>query len=130
MSGMAWTPEHIMNHTPPTVPYDVSETAAHMLKSLLVREEKGRISARSAQMTMARLLPPMNPVDVVPPICLDNIPTPTSPREYRLAMRRIYRAAIDGKCNLDSARKAMILTKTLWRAELEVASIEASRPKE
>jgi hypothetical protein len=42
-------------------------------------------------------------------------------------MRRIFRAAMDGECALDEARKAMILTKTLWRAELETAGMDDTR---
>jgi hypothetical protein len=76
-------------------------------------------------MILKRLLPPLEPARIVPPINLDSIPTPTNPATYRMAMWGIFRAAMDGKCSLDDARKAMILTKTLYRAESEVAAAEA-----
>ena len=90
----------------------------------------GKISARSAQLAMERIVPKLEPARIVPPIDLDDIPTPTCPEHYRAAMRGIYRAAVDGKCALDDARKAMILTKTLWRAELETAALEAGSSRQ
>ncbi len=72
-------------------------------------------------MAMARLFPPLNPVNVVPPINLDGIPEPSSPEAYDAAMGAIWRAAMDGKVRLDEARKAMVLTKTRFRARLETA---------
>jgi hypothetical protein len=125
MNGTATS--ETLSLVPPTVPWEQSERALTMMQSLLHREMTGKITPRSAQMVMARLLPPINPVNVVPPINLTDIPTPTTPTAYRSALRQIYRAAVDGQCSLDDARKAMILTKTLWRAELETALLESKK---
>jgi hypothetical protein len=70
-------------------------------------------------MAMARIVWRLEPASIVPPVDLDDIPTPTCPAQYRAAMRVIYRAAVDGKCGLGDAWKAMTLTRTLWRAALE-----------
>jgi hypothetical protein len=113
-----------MDEMAPHIPWDVANRAMTMMRSLLQREASKSITPRSAQMAMARLIPPLEPARIIPPVNLDNIPTPTSAANYRKAMRAIYRAAVDGKCGLDEARKAMILTKTLWRAELETAGLE------
>ena len=108
---------------------NLEDGTVRAIRSLLHREMTGKISARSAQMAMERIVPKLEPARIVPPINLDNIPTPTSPDNYRTAMRRIYRAAVDGQCGLDQARKAMILTKTLWRAELEAAALDVVKPR-
>ena len=42
-------------------------------------------------------------------------------------MRRIYLAAMDGKCDLEEAGKATIPTSMLWRAELETAVFDGTR---
>jgi hypothetical protein len=97
------------------------------IRSLLHREMTGKITPRSAQMAMERLVPKLEPVKVLPTVRLEDIPTPTTVQQYRQAMRRIFRAAMDGECALDEARKAMILTKTLWRAELETAGMDHAR---
>jgi hypothetical protein len=104
---------------------NLEDGSARAIRSLLHREMTGKISARSAQMAMARLVPKLEPAKVLPTVRLGGVPTPTSPHRYREAMRSIYRAAMDGECALDEARKAMILTKTLYRAECEVAAGEA-----
>jgi hypothetical protein len=93
-----------------------------LLRSIMSREARGSLSPRSAQLLMQRLLPPLEPARIVQPVNLDDIPTPMTAAQYRKAMRQIYRAAMDGKCSLDDARKAMVLTKTLFRAELETAA--------
>jgi len=90
---------------------NLEDGSARAIRSLLHREMTGKISARSAQMAMERIVPKLEPASIVPPINLDDIPTPTNPAAYRNALRRIYRAAVGGKCTLDDARKAMILTK-------------------
>ena len=114
----------------PTLPRATLEDGTvRAIRSLLHREMTGKITARSAQMAMERLVPKLEPARIVPPINLDNIPTPTTPDAYRAAMRRIYRAAVDGRCGLDEARKAMILTKTLWRAELEASALDKVEPQ-
>jgi hypothetical protein len=104
---------------------NLEDGSARALRSLLHREMTGKISARSAQLAMERLVPKLEPARIVPPINLDTIPTPTNPALYRTAVRGIFRAAMDGKCSLDDARKAMILTKTLYGVECEVAAAEA-----
>jgi hypothetical protein len=114
-------PREMMNLAPPTVPWDVAEPALKMFRSILDREQSKAISPKSAQMALARLFPPLNPVNVVPPIKLDDIPEPTTPKAYDAAMGVIWRAAVDGKIGLDEAGKAMILTKTRYRARLETA---------
>ncbi len=115
-------PRDMMNLAPPTVPWDVAEPALKMFRSILDREQSGAISAKSAQMALARLFPPLNPVNVVLPIKLDDIPEPLTPAGYDRAMGAIWCAAMDGKVSLDDARKAMILTKTRFRARMETAS--------
>ena len=109
---------------------NLEDGSARAIRSLLHREMTGKITPRSAQMAMERIVPKLEPARIVSPIDLDDIPTPTCPEQYRTAMRGIYRAAVDGKCGLDDARKAMILTKTLWRAELETAAMEAGRSRQ
>ena len=128
---MAYVPENPRELTTATeavaaiVPTALQEETMALLRSVISREARGSLSPRSAQLLMQRLLPPLEPARIVQPVNLDDIPTPSNPKEYRSAMRRIYRAAMDGKCSLDDARKAMILTKTLYRAECEVAAGEA-----
>ena len=109
----------------PVWPANLQEHTLAVIRSVITREGRGTLSPRSAQMILKRLMPPLEPARIVPPVNFDDIPTPTCPKQYRAAMRRIYRAAVDGKCALDDARKAMILTKKLWRAELETAALEA-----
>jgi hypothetical protein len=112
----------------PTLPRATLEDGTvRAIRSLLYREMTGKISARSAQMAMERLVPKLEPVKVLPTVRLEDISTPTTVQQYRQAMRRIFRAAMDGECALDEARKAMILTKTLWRAELETAGMDDTR---
>jgi hypothetical protein len=107
----------------PVWPADLQQHTLAVVRSIITREGRGTLSPRSAQMILKRLMPPLEPARIVPPINLDDVPTPSTPAAYRTALRRIYRAALDGKCSLDDARKAMILTKTLWRAELETAGM-------
>ena len=113
----------------PVWPADLQQHTLAVVRSVITREGRGTLSPRSAQMILKRLMPPLEPARIVPPINLDDIPTPTSPDNYRTAMRRIYRAAVDGQCGLDEARKAMILTKTLWRAELETSALDEVKRK-
>jgi hypothetical protein len=108
----------------PVWPADLQQHTLAVVRSVITREGRGTLSPRSAQMILKRLMPPLEPARIVPPINLDDIPTPTTVAHYRKAMRQIYRAAMDGKCSLDEARKAMILTKTLWRTELETAGLD------
>ena len=112
----------------PTLPRATLEDGTvRAIRSLLHREMTGKISPRSAQLAMERLVPKLEPVKVLPTVRLEDIPTPISVQQYRQAMRRIFRAAMDGECALDEARKAMILTRTLWRAELETAGLDDAR---
>jgi hypothetical protein len=106
---------------------NIKDGSQRAIRSLLHREMTGKITPRSAQMAMERLVPKLEPVKVLPTVRLDGVPTPTDAAAYRTAMRRIYRAAVDGECALDEARKAMILTKTLWRTELETAGMDNTR---
>jgi hypothetical protein len=105
----------------PVWPADLQQHSLAVIRSVITREGRGTLSPRSAQMILKRLMPPLEPARIVPPINLDDIPTPTNPQAYR--------AAIDGKCSLDDARKSMILAKTLWRAEIETAALEAGRSR-
>ena len=59
------------------------------IRSLLHREMTGKITPRSAQMAMERLVPKLEPVKVLPTVRVEDIPTPTSVQQYRQAMRRI-----------------------------------------
>ena len=128
---MAYIPERPRELTTATdavaaiVPTALQEETMALLRSVISREARGSLSPRSAQLLMQRLLPPLEPARIVQPVNLGDIPTPSNPNEYRSAMRKIYRAGVDGKCSLDDARKAMVLTKTLYRAECEVAAEEA-----
>jgi hypothetical protein len=69
--------------------------------SLLHREMTGKISARSAQMTMGRLVAKLDLAKVLPTVRLKGVPTPTTPERYRQAMHRIYRVAMDAECAID-----------------------------
>ena len=106
---------------------NLEDGTVRAIRSLLHREMTGKITPRSAQMAMERLVPKLEPVKVLPTVRLEDIPTPITVQQYRQAMRRIFRAAMDGECALDEARKAMILTKTLWRAELETVGLDDAR---
>lgn len=131
MSYIADNPHELSTSTTALAPFwptDIQHQSLALMRSIVNREAKGSLSPKSAQLLLQRLLPPLEPARVVQPINLDNIPTPTSPDNYRKAMRHIYRAAVDGQCGLDEARKAMILTKTLWRAELETAALDKVKP--
>ena len=131
MSYIADNPHELSTSTEALAPFwptDIQHQSLALMRSIVNREAKGTLSAKSAQLLLQRLLPPLEPAKVVQPINLNDIPTPTSAANYRKAMRAIYRAAVDGKCGLDEARKAMILTKTLWRAELETAGLDKDNP--
>jgi hypothetical protein len=104
----------------------LEDATVRAIRSLLHRELTGKITPRSAQMVMERLVPKLEPV-VLPTVRLEDIPTPTTVQHYRQAMRRIFRAAMDGQCALEKARKAMILTKTLFRVELDTAGFAPTR---
>ena len=102
---------------------NLEDGTARAIRSLLHREMTGKISARSAQMAMARLVPPLESARIVQSLNLDEIERPTTPKKFLAAMRAIWTSAVkDGRCGLYEARKAMILTKTLYRAEREVGA--------
>ena len=108
---------------------NLEDGTVRAIRSLLHREMTGKITPRSAQMAMERLGPKLEPVKVLPTVRLEDIPTPITVQQYRQAIRRIFRAAMDGECALDEARKAMILTKTLWRTELETSALDEVKRK-
>ena len=68
----------------------------------------------SAQMATERLVPKLEPAMLVSPVRLEDVPTTATQVQIRKATCRISRAAIDGHCTLDEARKAMNLKKTHW----------------
>ncbi len=94
--------------------------AIQLVRSIIHREGVGKLSPRSAQILAARLLPPLEPARIVQTIQLE-VGEPTTPAAYDAAMGAIWRAAMDGKVSLDDARRAMVLTKTRFRARLETA---------
>ncbi len=95
--------------------------AIQLVRSIIHREGVGKLSPRSAQILAARLLPPLEPARVVQTISLE-LDNPTTPAAYDAAMGAIWQAAVvDGKIGLDEARRAMVLTKTRFRARLETA---------
>jgi len=79
---------------------NLEDGTARAIRSLLHREMTAKISARSAQMAMERLVPKLEPAKVLPTVRLDRLPTPTSLHRYREAMRSIYRTAMDGECEV------------------------------
>ena len=99
---------------------DVAETA----RAIISATRRKAIPVQLARDVLARLLPPLGSAQVVPTITLHEAEEPRTVEAYRKTMRAIWRAGVkDGRIGLDEARKAMILTKTLWRAELETAGM-------
>ena len=89
------------------------------IRSLLHREMTGKISARTAQMAMERLVPKLESAKVLPTIRLDDAPDPLTPALYDQAMGATCRAMCEGRISPAEARVAMIVIKTRWRARLE-----------
>jgi hypothetical protein len=89
------------------------------IRSLLYREMTGKITPRSAQMAMERIVPKLEPVKVLPTVRLDDAPDPLTPASYDAAMGATCRAMCEGRISPAEARAAMIVIKTRWRARLE-----------
>ena len=104
----------------PTLPRaNLEDGTARAIRSLLHREMTGKISARSAQMAMERIVPKLEPAKVLPTIRLDDAPDPLTPASYDKAMGAACRAMCEGRISPAEARAAMIVIKTRWRARLE-----------
>ena len=58
---------------------NLEDGSARAIRSLLHREMTGKISARSAQMAMERIVPKLEPASIVPPINLDEYPHADEP---------------------------------------------------
>ena len=98
---------------------NLEDGTARAVRSLLHREMTGKISPRSAQMAMARIVPKLEPARVQPTIRLDEAPDPLTPALYDQAMGAACRAMSEGRISPAEARAAMIVIKTRWRARLE-----------
>jgi hypothetical protein len=100
---------------------DVAETA----RAIISATRRKAIPVQLARDVLARILPPLGTASIVPTITLHEAEAPMTAAAYRRTMRTIWQAGVkEGRIGLDEARKAMILTKTLWRAELETAGLE------
>jgi hypothetical protein len=97
----------------------LEDGSARALRSLLHREMTGKISPRSAQMAMERIVPKLEPARIQPTIRLDDAPDPLTPASYDDAMGAACRAMCEGRISPAEARAAMIVIKTRWRARLE-----------
>ena len=98
---------------------NLEDGTARAIRSLLHREMNGKISARSAQMAMERIVPKLEPARVQPTIRLDDAPDPLTPAAYDEAMGAACRAMCGGRISPAEARAAMVVIKTRWRARLE-----------
>lgn len=98
---------------------NLEDGTARAIRSLLHREMTGKISPRSAQMAMERIVPKLEPARIQPTIRLDDAPDPLTPASYDDAMGAACRAMCDGRISPAEARAAMIVIKTRWRARLE-----------
>ena len=98
---------------------NLEDGTARAIRSLLHREMNGKISARSAQMAMERIVPKLEPARVQPTIRLDDAPDPLTPAAYDEAMGAACRAMCQGRISPVEARAAMVVIKTRWRARLE-----------
>jgi hypothetical protein len=98
---------------------NLEDGSARAIRSLLYREMTGKISARSAQMAMERIVPKLEPARVQPTIRLDDAPDPLTPAAYDEAMGAACRAMCEGRISPAEARAAMIVIKTRWRARLQ-----------
>lgn len=98
---------------------NLEDGTARAIRSLLHREMNGKISARSAQMAMERIVPKLEPARVQPTIRLDDAPDPLTPAAYDEAMGAACRAMCQGRISPAEARAAMVVIKTRWRARLE-----------
>ena len=98
---------------------NLEDGTARAIRSLLHREMTGKISPRSAQMAMERIVPKLEPARIQPTIRLDNAPDPLTPASYDDAMGAACRAMCQGRISPAEARAAMVVIKTRWRARLE-----------
>ena len=98
---------------------NLEDGSARALRSILYREMTGKITPRSAQMAMERLVPKLEPARIQPTIRLDDVPDPLTPASYDDAMGAACRAMCEGRISPAEARAAMIVLKTRWRARLE-----------
>ena len=98
---------------------NLEDGTARALRSLLHREMTGKITPRSAQMAMERIVPKLEPARVQSTIRLDNAPDPLTPASYDEAMGAACRAMCEGRISPAEARAAMVVIKTRWRARLE-----------
>lgn len=98
---------------------NLEDGTARSLRSLLHREMTGKISPRSAQMAMERIVPKLEPARVQPTIRLADAPDPLTPAAYDEAMGVACRAMCEGRISPAEARAAMVVIKTRWRARLE-----------
>ncbi len=99
---------------------------AEIARAIVSATRRKAIPPALAREVLARILPPLGTASIVPTITLHEAEEPLSPAAYKRTMRTIWRAAVrDGRIGLDEARKAMILTKTMWRAEIEMALLES-----
>jgi hypothetical protein len=98
---------------------NLEDGTARAIRSLLYREMTGKISARSAQMALERIVPKLEPARVQPTIRLDDAPDPLTPASYDEAMGAACRAMCVGRISPAEAQAAMIVIKTRWRARLE-----------
>lgn len=98
---------------------NLEDGTVRAIRSILHREMTGKISARSAQMAMERIVPKLEPARVQPTIRLNDAPDPLTPAAYDEAIGAACRAMCDGRISPAEARAAMIVIKTRWRARLE-----------
>jgi hypothetical protein len=98
---------------------NLEDGTARALRSLLHREMTGKISPRSAQMAMERIVPKLEPARVQSTIRLDDAPDPLTPASYDEAMGAACRAMCEGRISPAEAPAAMVVIKTRWRARLE-----------
>ena len=98
---------------------NLEDGTARALRSLLHREMTGKITPRSAQMAMERIVPKLEPARVQSTIRLDDAPDPLTPAAYDEAMGAACRAMCQGRISPAEARAAMVVIKTRWRARLE-----------
>ena len=104
----------------PTLPRaTLADGTIRALRSLLHREMHGKITPRSAQMAMERIVPKLEPARIQPTIRLDDAPDPLTPASYDAAMGATCRAMCEGRISPAEARAAMVVIKTRWRARIE-----------
>ncbi len=80
-----------------------SDRPRRAIRSLLHREMHGRISPRSAQMALERLVPKLEPAHIQPTIRLDDAPDPLTLGSYDDAMGAACRAMCEGRRDRSAA---------------------------